>query len=66
MICLLLFFLFLLGFLAFLIGVSVGVNVSGADFRDISNIGQSLFKICIIESDGCFSSGWIRISFNSE
>jgi hypothetical protein len=51
---LLLFFLFFLGFLAFLIDVSVGV--SGADFRDISNIGQSLFKICIIGSDDCFNS----------
>jgi hypothetical protein len=57
----LLFFFFFLGFLAFLIDVSVGVNVGvgvgGADSRDISDIGQSLFKICLIENNGYFGSG---------
>jgi hypothetical protein len=51
----LLFFLFFLGFFTFLIDVSV--DVSGADSRNISDIGQSLFKICIIESDNCFDLG---------
>jgi hypothetical protein len=55
MIRLLLFFLFFLGFLAFLVDVSVGV--SGADFRGISDIGQGLFKICMIGGDGCFEDG---------
>jgi hypothetical protein len=50
----LLFFLFFLGFLTFLVGVGVGVG--GADFRDISNIGQGLFKICIIGGDDCLNS----------
>jgi hypothetical protein len=45
----LLFFLFFLGFLAFLIGVNV--NISGTDSRDISNIKQGLFKICMIEGE---------------
>jgi hypothetical protein len=48
----LLSFLFFLGFLGFLVGVNVGVGS-----RDISNIGQSLFKICIIGGNNCFSLG---------
>jgi hypothetical protein len=50
------FFLFFLGFLAFLIDVSVGVGVNGADFFSASNIGQSLFKIYIIGDNSCFGS----------
>jgi hypothetical protein len=56
------FFLFFLGFLAFLIdvSVSVGVNISGADSRDISDIRQSLFKICLIKGDGCFEDSCFK------
>jgi hypothetical protein len=59
------FFLFFLGFLAFLVDVSVGVD--GADSRDISDIGQGLFKICIIGGDDCFDSfgsEWIGRSWS--
>jgi hypothetical protein len=65
MICPLLFFLFFLGFLAFLVDASVGV--SGADSRNISDIGQGLFKICIIGGNDCFNSfdlEWIRRSWS--
>jgi hypothetical protein len=55
----LLFFLFFLGFLVFLIDVginiSVSVSVNNADFRNISDIGQSLFKICRIEDNDYFN-----------
>jgi hypothetical protein len=50
------FFLFFFGFLTFLVGVSVSVSVDGADSRNISDIGQGLFKICIIGGDNCFNS----------
>jgi hypothetical protein len=64
MICSLLFFLFFLGFLTFLIDVSVNVGVSVSS-RDISNIGQGLFKICIIGGGGdsyfnFFNSEWVK------
>jgi hypothetical protein len=65
----LLFFFFFLGFLIFLVGVGVGIGVSGADFRNISNIGQGLFKICIIGGggDNCFDFfglKWVEMSWS--
>jgi hypothetical protein len=53
----LLFFLFFLGFLAFLVDISVSVSVSGTDSFSTSDIGQSLFKICMIGGNGCFKGG---------
>jgi hypothetical protein len=53
----LLFFLFFFGFLVFLIDVSVNIGVSDTDSFSASNIGQSLFKICMIGGDGYFKDG---------